>query len=520
MRRKAETVAASDMSDETSLPAVAAALGSAALLMVIVLYVRRPHDRTSLRNTLGLALLGGVGVLLAQVLRGRGIEVAADFLREASLVLAGLALIRLTGQFVFRVVLPLARFSPPRILEDLIVMAAYVVWGLVRMRLAGLDLSGIVGTSAVITAIIAFSVQDTLGNILGGLALELDSGFEIGDWIRVDDVTGRVVDIRWRSVSIETRNWETVIVPNSHMVRSKVGVLGRRTGQPVQLRRWVWFGVPLSAVPARVVSVVEVALKSATIENVAAAPGANCVLMEFDRGYARYAVRYWLTNIERDDPTDSAVREHVLAALQRAGMRIAVPEGQMHLVTEDRVHADEVAEREMRRRLDAVSSIDLFKELTEEEMRRVSSRLEPAPFAAGDLITRQGAVAHWLYILAEGTATVILDDKAGQHHEVAQLDAPTVFGEMGLLTGEPRQATVVARSGCECYRLRKAAFEEILLKRPELAQRMSHILAQRQNNLDARNRDISSRPSGRNASPRMSEEILAEIKRFFGIAAD
>jgi small-conductance mechanosensitive channel/CRP-like cAMP-binding protein len=518
MRLQAEIAAAPTMANETSLHTVAALLGSMALLMAGVLYVRRPDDRKSLRNTLGLALLGGFGVLLAQLLRGRGIEVAADFLREASLILAGLALIRLTGQFLFRVVLPLARFSPPRILEDLVVMAAYVVWGLVRMRLAGLDLSGIVATSAVITAIVAFSVQDTLGNILGGLALELDSGFEIGDWIRVDDVAGRVVDIRWRSVSIETRNWETVIVPNSHMVRSKVVVLGRRSGHPVQLRRWVWFGVPLSAVPARVVSVVEAALKSATITNVAAEPAANCVLMEFDRGYARYAVRYWLTNIERDDPTDSAVREHVLAALQRAGMRIAVPEGQVHLVTEDKVHADEVAEREIRRRLDAVRSIDLFKELTDEERRRVASRLEPAPFAAGDLITRQGAVAHWLYVLAEGTATVALDAESGQRHEVAQLDAPTVFGEMGLLTGEPRHATVVARSGCECYRLRKAAFEEILLKRPELAERMSRILAQRQNNLDAKHRDLSSRPSGRNGAPRMSEEILAEIKRFFGIA--
>lgn len=505
------------MWNETSSHVVAATLGSAALLMALVLFVRKPEDRRSLRNTLGLALLGGAGVFTAELLQARGIEISAGFLREASLILAGLALIRLTGQFVFRVLLPLARFSPPRILEDLVVMAAYVVWCLVRMRFAGLDLSGIVATSAVITAIVAFSVQDTLGNILGGLALELDSGFEIGDWIRVDDVTGRVVDIRWRSVSIETRNWETVIVPNSHMVRSKVVVLGRRIGHPVQLRRWVWFAVPLSAVPARVVSVVEAALKSATIPHVAGEPEANCVLMEFDRGYARYAVRYWLTNIERDDPTDSAVREHVLAALQRAGMRIAVPEGQMHLVTEDRLHADEVAERELQRRLTVVRSIDLFRELTEDELRMAASRLEPAPFAAGDLITRQGSVAHWLYVLAEGMAAVCLDDDAGRRHEIAQLEAPTVFGEMGLLTGAPRQASVVARTACECYRLRKAAFEEILRKRPHLAERMSRVLAQRQGSLDEKSRDISSRASERNGHAKLSDEILAEIKRFFGI---
>jgi small-conductance mechanosensitive channel/CRP-like cAMP-binding protein len=487
--------------------------------MALALFVRRPDDRKSLRNTLGLAVLGGLGVLLARLLHAHDIELTADFLREASVVLAGLALIRLSGQFVFRVVLPAARFTPPRILEDLVVMAAYVVWGLVRLRLAGLDLSGIVATSAVITAIIAFSVQDTLGNILGGLALELDSGFEIGDWIRVDDITGRVVDIRWRSVSIETSNWETVIVPNGHMVRSKVVVLGRRQGQPVQLRRWVWFEVPLSAVPARVVAVVEAALNSAAIANVAARPAANCVLMAFEHGCARYAVRYWLTNIERDDATDSAVREHVLAALQRAGMRIAVPASRTHLVTDDRFHADQVAEREMGRRLDAVRSIDLFGELTDDEARMVAARFEPAPFVAGDLITRQGSVAHWLYVLAEGAVAVSLEDSVGRRHRVTQLDAPTVFGEMGLLTGAPRQATVTAITGCECYRLRKAAFEEILRKRPQLAERISHILAQRQSHLEEKSRDLSMRSPSNEAPHRLSEEILAEIKRFFGIAA-
>lgn len=508
------------MLEESSFHATVLTLGGVASVMAIALFVRRPDDRKSLRNTLSLALLGAIGVLMAPVLRAHGIEISSDLLREASLLIGGLAMIRLTGQFVFRLVLPLARLRPPRILEDLVVMAAYVVWGMVRLRLAGLDLSGIVATSAVITAIIAFSVQDTLGNILGGLALELDSGFEIGDWIRIDDIAGRVVDIRWRSVSVETRNWETVIVPNSHMVRSKVVVLGRRLGQPVQLRRWIWFAVPLSAVPARVVSVVESALRTATIANVAAAPEANCVLMEFDRGYARYAVRYWLTDIERDDPTDAAVREHVLAALQRAGMRIAVPEEKVHLITEDRLHADEVAEREVRRRWEAVHTIDLFQELTDDERRMVASRLEPAPFAAGDLITRQGAVAHWLYVLAEGAVDVNLEDEKGRRHEIARLDAPTVFGEMGLLTGEPRHATVIARTACECYRLRKAAFEEILRKRPQLAERMSRILAQRQNSLHQKSREMSTSAAGRNGPVRLSEEILVEIKRFFGIIAD
>lgn len=487
------------------------------LTMAVVMFVCRPDDRRSLRNTLALAALAFVGIGAAAYLHQLGFETSAGIARELFVVVAGLALIRLSGQFVFRVVLPLGRFRPPRILEDLVVMVGYVVWGFVRLRLGGVDLSGIVATSAVITAIVAFSVQDTLGNILGGLALELDSGFEIGDWIRVDDVSGRVVDIRWRSVSIQTRNWETVVVPNSHMVRSKVTVLGRRAHGRDQLRRWVWFGVPLAATPARVIAVVESALRAAAIPNVADAPGPNCVLMDFERGYARYAVRYWLTDFEQDDPTDSAVREHVLAALQRGGMRIAVSEQQVHVVAEDRQHAEQVAEREVSRRTQALRSVELFGELNEEEIATVAAGLEPAPFAAGDLITRQGAVAHWLYILTAGEVEVAIDTAGGERHAVATLNAPTVFGEMGLLTGEPRHATVIARTACECFRLSKSVFEEVLVKRPGLADRMARILAERQHSLTRQAEDLSAREADGARAARASSEILAQIRRFFGI---
>ncbi|MCC6534224.1 MAG: mechanosensitive ion channel [Burkholderiales bacterium] len=496
------------------------AMSLALMVAVIaaVLYLRRPEERTSLRNTLGLCVLGFAGVVAAEMLAAFSLGTAGGVVREAGVVLAGLAIIRLWGQFLFRVLLPLARMTPPRILEDLVVIVAYVSWGLVRLRLAGLDLSGIVATSAVITAIIAFSIQDTLGNILGGLALELDSAFGIGDWIKVDDLVGQVVDIRWRSVSIQTRNWETVIVPNSHMVRSKVLVLGQRLGAPRQWRRWIRFSVAYSAAPARVIAAVEAALKAAAIPHVATDPAPNCVLVDFDAGFGRYAVRYWLTEIAQDDLTDSKVREHVLAALQRSGMRVAVAEHNVHVVSEDRAHAKQVAQRELERRMKSVRSVELFAELTADEVRTLAARLEPVPFVAGDAITRQGAVAHWLYILASGSVEVVLERPGQAAHRLAQLEAPTVFGEMGLLTGEPRHATVTATSSIECYRLEKAAFEEVLLKRPALAERMARILAARQEDFEREVNHLAAHARNAEGS-RLSDEILGKIKRFFSIAS-
>jgi len=239
-------------------------------------------------------------------------------------------------------------------------------------------------------------------------------------------------------------------------------------------------------------------------------------LMDFDHGYCRYAVRYWLTDLASDDSTDATVREHVLAALQRAGMRVAVPEQSVHVVTEDRAHAEDVAQRELERRGRALRSVSLFGELNEAEVQRLASRLLPAPFANNEVITRQGAIAHWLYILTSGTVDVVVERAGRGAHTVASLQAPTLFGEMGLLTGEPRHATVIARSSIECYRLEKSAFEDVLRQRPALAEHMAQILAKRQDELARFDLDDT---EGKPQATRRSEEILDKIKRFFGLAA-
>src|SRR5512139_3229304 len=271
------------------------------LCLWLVLYHFRPDERKSLFNTLGFFFACTFGQLASSVMFALDYTRAASIMHEVFFIGAGIAVIRLWGLLAFRIMLPLFKLSPPRITEDIIVIIAYIAWGMVRLRYAGLDLGSLLTTSAMLTAVVAFAMQDTLGNILGGLALQLDNSIEIGDWIKVDDISGQVVDIRWRSTLVETRNWETVVFPNSQLMKNKFLVLGRRTDQPVQWRRWVWFNVGLDVAPTRVVSVIEDAILQTSIANVAKTPAPNCVLMDMDsKGYGRYAVRYWLTDLVAD----------------------------------------------------------------------------------------------------------------------------------------------------------------------------------------------------------------------------
>ncbi|HQR51180.1 MAG TPA: mechanosensitive ion channel family protein [Methylophilaceae bacterium] len=490
-----------------------------ALLTAIVgaLLLRfRNADRRSIGLTLGVFAASLAGIFVSGMMASTGFPALGAWLHEIFMILQGVAVIRLGGMFVFRLLLPLVRLQSPRILEDIVVFITYLGWGFVRLHDAGLDLSGIITTSAVITAVIAFSMQDTLGNILGGLALQLDNSIEVGDWIKIEDIIGKVVDIRWRHTAIETRNWETVVVPNSQLMKTKFSVLGRHGEDPVQWRRWIWFNVGYQTSPAHVIETVQRALHDTDIRNVARQPQAHCVLMEFDQSYGRYAVRYWLTDLMADDLTDSEVRDHVYAALQRAGIRLALPEHSVHMTKESEKHEQARQMRRIQERMEALRKVELFNGFTEEELLDIAQRLKYAPFAKGDVITRQGAVAHWLYMLSEGEAEVYLETPGQERRKLSTLHPGNFFGEMGLMTGAPRTATVVAATDAECYLLDKTSFETVLSKRPELAEEISKTLVSRRFGLDSLQQDVDADTRAQQMA-QQHQDILARIRHFFGL---
>lgn len=252
-----------------------------------------------------------------------GMRQAANLLDELAILILGLLLIRICGLTAFRVLLPKLGFNPPAILEDILLVLTYFAWGMVRLRAVGLDLTGIVTTSAVITAVIAFSMQDTLGNILGGLALQLDNSVRIGDWICIDDVRGQVVEVHWRHTDIYTTNGHLIVLPNSVLMKAKVDVFSR-LDRP-QFRRWIKFWVSDSVAPQDVINSVGKVLREAQIERVAHHPPAECIVVDCKGGAIEYAVRYWLLDPRHDDGTDSRVRVHFYSALKRKNYSLAHP---------------------------------------------------------------------------------------------------------------------------------------------------------------------------------------------------
>ncbi len=495
------------------LPISIAIVGIGAVLAA----VSRRHRR-HVRVALVMYALAFLLMVLSVIPAVLGWLAVSKTLHAAGLLLVGFAVVKLAGIVIFDVVLYATPFCPPQVLRDVTVAAGYVGVGIWLLSRYGVTLSSLVATSAVVTGVVVFTLQDSLSNILGGLVLQIDQSISVGDWVKIDQTTGRVKEITWRHVAIETRNWDTVIIPNSVLIKSQVLIQGERAGQPLQERRWIYFNVDFRVPPTEVIRVVTEALVTEPVTGSAADPAPNCLLMEFKESYCVYAARYWLTDLVNDDPTDSLVRSRVYFALQRAGIPLSVPAMTAFVKSRDQERAKLHHERDIAQRLSALdlAQVELFREMNEDERRKLVERLRFAPFMKGELITRQGAEAQWLYILTKGSAEIIVSTETGVHKTVRALHAGDFFGEMSLLTGEPRSASLKALEDCECYRLDRVAFSDILHGRPEIAHYLSELLARRKVEIEAVRHDLDA--AARAAMMKGQQQtIFDKIHKIFGL---
>jgi len=513
-----------------------------AVVIVAALVNRfRPAQRPRLRRLVTMFALFATATLAGIGFQTAGLASWGDGTLLGAQILQAFTLISLSATLVIGVLLPGAGIELPMIVSDLIVGLGYIVATLVILAHHGVDPTGALVSGAVVSAVLAISLQSTLGNIVGGVALQLDGSVREGDWIQLDSgKQGRVRSVRWRHTVIETRDGSTIIVPNAQLLANTITILGKRDGRTVPQRMWVWFNVDYRFAPSRVIQVVTEALHAAPIENVADDPRPSVVCMDFTRdlreSVATYAARYWILDLATDDPTSSRVRARIFTALQRAQIPLAVPAQTAFVEIKDEARTARRLDRQVDERFAALKTVHLFRSLTDDELRTLAAGMSHVLYTTGEIITRQGAVAHWLYVMTSGAVDirVSIDPSGGSAPRPAALDpdgpggapehkaviahstAPDFFGEMGLMTGEPRSADVIATCDVDCFRLGKDTFKTVLLGRPEIATELSEKLARRRVEL------ISAR-EGLDASSRQQREdsererILRSIKAFFAL---
>jgi small-conductance mechanosensitive channel len=335
----------------------------------------------------------------------------------------------LINALVFVVVNPLRvdrvpeRF--PIILQDAIVI--------VLVLLASTFLSQeLVTTSAVSAVIIGFALQDTLGNAFAGLALQSERPFHVGQWIRVGDHVGRVTEITWRATKLRTDAGTLVILPNNIVAKEPIT---NYSEAPSPVRLDVVVGASYDVPPNQVKAAIMEALRHSSRVLTTFPP--DVLLQSFDDSAITYKARFWIDDYGEDQESRDEVRTAIFYSFQRHNIEIPYPIQAQY----DRPQVVPDVTKKIEEEEELLASVDIFASLPPEVRHQVALAAPMAVYGSGETIVRQGEEGQSMFVVASGSVSVVLEPA---REEVARIQRGGYFGEMSLLTGEPRSATVLA----------------------------------------------------------------------------
>jgi small-conductance mechanosensitive channel/CRP-like cAMP-binding protein len=354
----------------------------------------------------------------------------------------------------------------PRILQD------FIVIGLVLM-VATFVSDTLVTTSAVSAVVLGFALQDTLGNAFAGLAIQSEKPFHVGHWIRVGDFEGRVAEVTWRATRLRTKTGNFVIVPNN--IVSKEAITNySEPDVPTMID--VEVGASYLTPPNVVKAAILEAMCNAP--RVLAAPAPDVILESFGDSAINYRARFWIDDFDRDVLARDQVRTAIYYSFARHGIDIPWPIQVQY--TKDWPEAE--ATTRYREREQLLASVDLFAALSPEQRRGIAAATTSRVYGNGEAIVRQGDAGQSMYVVCSGAAVVVIEpDK----REVARIPPGGYFGEMSLLTGEPRTATVVARGDTVVMEIDAEEFRQLGATHPQAIEQIGLAAVTRRAELDA-----------------------------------
>jgi CRP-like cAMP-binding protein len=352
-----------------------------------------------------------------------------------------------------------------------IVQDAFVIGALLLVATFALD-EAFLATSAVGAVVIGFALQDTLGNAFAGLAIQSEKPFNLGHWITVGEHEGRVAEVTWRATKLRTKTGNFVIVPNSEIGKAAITNFSEPAAP---MRLFIDVGVTYDAPPNRVKSVIRTALTNCPL--VLTAPAPDAMVHDFADSSIIYRVRFWTEDFELDEEAADQVRASIYYGFRREGIEIPFPIQVEY--SKEAPTVDEGAQLAERQAL--LDGVDLFASMTPEQRASVSAQTRQLTFGDGEIVVREGEPGDSMYVIMRGAVAVITGD---DRRAFATIGVAGYFGEMSLLTGERRSATVVARGDADLLEITAPVFRELADASPETVERVGIAVATRRTELD------------------------------------
>jgi small-conductance mechanosensitive channel/CRP-like cAMP-binding protein len=381
----------------------------------------------------------------------------------------------------------------PNIVQDAIVIGLFAVGAMLFLP------DKVMTTTAVGAVVIGFALQDTLGNLFAGLAIQIEKPFRVGQWVTIGGKDGLVSEITWRATKIRTKAGNFVVVPNSVLSRDTITNYSEPT-RDTRLEVMAHAGYDVA--PNDVKTVILRALEHEPLLTSDRPPDVQ--IAEFADSWITYRIRVWTTEFAADDGVRDRVRSRVYYAFRRHGIVFPSPvQVQMH--TSFGAPGAAPAEVEVA----TLAGVAILSSLSAARHQQLAELARRLIYGAGEVIAREGEAGASMFVLRRGDASVTV---AGADGEVARLHGGDFFGEMSLLTGDRRSATVTAITDCELLEIDHEAFRRVVLSDPENVERVAAAVANRRAELE---RHRAARAAA--TEPETTESVVERIRRFFSV---
>ena len=428
-----------------------------------------------------------------------------------ALVLAFNAVLQLFKWFLIEVVPKHRQLNLPHFILDVFGWLAMVIVSLALVReVFDVELTGVLVTSTIVSAVIGLSLQEILGSIFAGLILQIESPFRINDWVQVAGEEGQIVGQNWRTLSILTLDNHYVILPNNKITQEQIINYSRPT--PLQ-RQSVSVSVAYMHPPGEVEEVLCGAISG--IDGVLRVPPPSAEVVKYGDSAIDYNIRYWIQDYQRKQDIEDVVMKRFWYALKRAKMQIPFPirDLNIRLVSEQ---DEEQKEAEQRLKIAMILRSLLFLEnLSDRQIQQLARSAELCRYTTGETLVEQGEKGDSLFIIKSGRVEIYVKGEDGNSVYVTRRVANEFFGEMSLLTGEPRSASVIAETETEVIIINKDAFVSVLMTDPSILELLLDALDQRRHQTTKKLADDA---NSRQQAQKERRALLSKITNFLGLA--
>lgn len=418
-----------------------------------------------------------------------------------------IGIIRFLNAIIFSQILRNAGSSEmTNLIRNVVVILIYIIsfFIIFQSQYPGVQLAPLFTGSTIIGIVVGLALQDTLGNLFSGLALQADAPFQIGDVVNIPTKgTGVVESITWRGVKIRTFQNKLLIIGNSVLGKETIEVAPKNNLNA----RLVFFNTIFANSPAKTIQVVREAVRQ--VENVSVKIRPIVRIKNLGESAIEWEIKYWLDDYSKYNTTDALVRQRVWYALSRENITFAYPTRTIHLI-KDEVSEQAVVQSE-NLIYERIKDVEIFAPLSEDETEAIADSAHLRVFAPDEAIVQKDQPGGSMFVVHKGTVEIQTVDDEGKRQVISTLREGDVFGEMSLLTGEPRSADVVAKEETQVLQIGKHCLKPILDKNPKLIQLLSKIVEERRAKL------LEKEHHEKQTTKETDKNVFKSIRSFFGL---